>query len=231
MATDTLQKLRDTATATISTVLRQKGLRSAWLRGPRAISTGQPRIAGPAFTVRFVPAREDISTPDAMRGPGSFFAAIETMPPGCVVVCDAMGELGAGFAGDVGCARMQVRKVAGLVTDGAVRDVAGLRKLQWPVWSGGVAAPPSLHRFHCADTQTLIACGGVAVAPDDVIVADDDGAIVVPGKIAAEVAQDAWEKEQLEDWILGRVQSGEELDELYPPTEKTVARFKATLTG
>lgn len=222
-----IDRLRLSTTATIATVLRQKGIRSASLSGPRPLTPGQPRIVGPAFTVRFAPSREDLTTAQSLRGPNSFFAAIEKMPTGCVVVADGMGRLDAGIAGDIGCARMQARGVAGFVTDAAVRDSAALRAMDWAVWAGGVAAPPSPHSFHCADIQVLIGCGGVAVAPGDLIVADDDGALVVPAAMAEEIAELAYEKEQLEDWILGRIRQGEPIEGLYPPSEAAVARFKA----
>jgi regulator of RNase E activity RraA len=191
----------------------------------------QARIAGPAFTVRLVPAREDISTPDSMRGPRSLFAAIETMPEGCIVVVDAGGRGGAGFIGDIGCARMQYRKVAGLVTDGPIRDFAGISRLNWPIWACGTAAPPSLAKFHCADIQVTVACGGVTIMPGDIVVADDDGAIVIPAAMAGSIAEVGWEKDRLEEWIFQRVKAGEPLAGLYPPTDKTKERFQTEGPG
>jgi regulator of RNase E activity RraA len=197
------------------------------MRGPRPIASGQPRIAGPAFTIRFVPAREDISTPESIVGPRSPRAAIEKMPEGCVVVADAMGITDAGIFGDIVCARMQVRKVGGLVTDGAIRDLAGLVKLDWSVWANGTAAPASPAEFYCADTQVAVACGGVAVLPGDIIVADDDGAIVIPAAMAESVALAGRDKDRFEEWAFARVRAGELLAGLYPPDEKTKERFRA----
>jgi regulator of RNase E activity RraA len=226
-----LETLKHTTVATLATVLRHQGLRNVWLQGPRPIRDGQPRIVGPAFTIRFVPAREDMTTAESMRGPHSVRAAIESMPAGCIVVADAGGCMQAGAFGDITSARMRHRGVRGLVIDGAVRDLAGLRDLNWPIWASGTAAPPSLAQLHCVDFQVPIACAGVAVWPYDLIVADDDGAIVIPATVAATVAENAREKDQLEEWILERVNDGEALHGLYPSEATTLARFRADIKG
>ncbi len=114
------------SSATLTTVLLKKGLRNVWMRGTRPLQPSQPRIVGPAFTLRFVPAREDLATPQSWSSLTSTRAAIEAMPPGCVAVVDAMGVSDAGIFGDILCARMQKRGVAALVTDGVVRDAAGV---------------------------------------------------------------------------------------------------------
>jgi regulator of RNase E activity RraA len=230
IAAATLDILRLTTVATIATVLRQNGLQSVWMSGPRPITAGQPRIAGPAFTLRFTPAREDITTPQSLVGPHSLRAVLETMPAGCVVVVDAMGCVEAGVVGDIISARMQLRGVAGLVTDGAIRDWAGMKRLQWPVWVNGSAAPASPAKFHFADTEVPVGCGGVTVLPGDIVVADDDGAVVVPYSLAEVVASAARYKEHFEDWVFDRVREGELLEGLYPPNEKTKARFAAEVS-
>jgi regulator of RNase E activity RraA len=222
----TLEILRQTAVATLATVLRQNGLRSVWMSGPRPLLAGQPRIAGPAFTLRFTPAREDITTPESLVGPHSPRGVLEQIPAGCVVVVDAMGSVEAGVFGDIICARMQLRGVAGVVTDGAIRDWAGMKRLEWPIWANGSAAPASPAKFHFADTQVAVACGGTTVLPGDIIVADDDGAIVVPSAMADAVAGLAREKERFEAWVFDRVREGERLEGLYPPNEQTKARFE-----
>src|SRR6201997_2648743 len=141
---EAIATLSRVSTATITTVLLKKGLRNVWMRGTRPLRPGQPRLVGPAFTLRFVPAREDLATPESWSSPVSTRAAIEAMPPGCIAVVDAMGITDAGIFGDILCARMQVRGVAALVTDGVVRDVAGVLDTGLPVWCQGVAAPPSV---------------------------------------------------------------------------------------
>lgn len=223
----TYAMFRRTCVATITTVLRDHGLHNMWIRGSVPLRPGQPRTAGPAFTIRFVPMREDYSTPDAIVGPRSSRAAIERMPSGCIVVADAMGFPDCGVFGDIMCARMQYRGVAGLVTDGAVRDRTGILNLHWPVWAAGISAPPSNAGLYCADEQVPVACGGVAIMPGDVVVADDDGAVVVPFALAADVARTACEKELFEDWALAEIQSGAAILGTYPPNDETMTRFKA----
>ncbi len=158
------------------------------MRGTSPLRPGQPRLAGPAFTLRFVPAREDLATPASWASPISTRAAIEAMPEGAVAVADAMGVMDAGIFGDILCARMVKRGVAGLVTDGAVRDIAGVLATGLAVWCKGVAAPPSVAGLTFVGWQEPIACGGVAIFPDDLVLADGDGAVVVPAALVGERA-------------------------------------------
>jgi regulator of RNase E activity RraA len=223
--------LRGVSTATITTVLLKKGLRNVWMRGPRPIQPGEPRRVGPAFTLRFIPAREDLATPDAWSSPRSTRAAIEAMPPGCIAVAGAMGVTDAGIFGDILCARMARRGVAALVTDGVVRDIAGVRAAGLPVWSQGAAAPPSVAGLIFCGWQEPIGCGGVAIFPDDLIVADEDGAVVIPAAHAAEVAAAGAEQERLEEWILAEVANGAALPGLYPPDAATRAHYEAGRGG
>lgn len=141
LSAEAIETLKTVSTATLTTVLLKKGLRNVWIRGAVPLKPGQPRIVGPAFTLRFVPAREDLATPASWASPISTRAAIEAMPEGCVAVVDAMGVTDAGILGDILCARMQKRGVAALVTDGVVRDLAGVLDANLPVWCRGVAAP------------------------------------------------------------------------------------------
>lgn len=224
-----LAKLIAASTGTLSTVLLKRGLRNVWLRGPRPIRTGQARVAGPAFTLRFVPAREDLATPASWASPISTRAAIEDMPAGSVVVADAMGVLDAGIFGDILCARMVKRQVAALVSDGVIRDQVGVLATGLPLWCAGAAAPPSVAGLTFVGWQEPVACGGVAIFPGDLIVADDDGALVVPRAIASEVADAAIAQEQLEQWIMNEVQAGASLPGLYPPNKDNQARYEAWL--
>jgi regulator of RNase E activity RraA len=139
-----IKTLSAVTTATITTILLKKGLRNVWMRGARPLKPGQPRLVGRAFTLRFVPAREDLATPESWSSPISTRAAIEAMPAGCIAVADAMGITDAGIFGDILCARMQKKGVAALITDGVVRDVAGVLGTGLPVWCQGGAAPPSV---------------------------------------------------------------------------------------
>jgi regulator of RNase E activity RraA len=214
-------------TATLTTVLLKKGLRNVWLRGARPLRPGQARIVGPAFTLRFVPAREDLATPASWGSPISTRAAIEAMPAGAIAVVDAMGITDAGIFGDILCARMQVRGVAALVTDGVVRDLAGVLETGLPVWCKGAAAPPSVAGLTFVNWQQPIGCGGVAVFPNDMMVLDQDGVVVIPAALLDEVTKEAVEQEKLEAWIMGEVQAGTPLPGLYPPNQETKARYEA----
>ncbi|HEY3145403.1 MAG TPA: ribonuclease activity regulator RraA [Dongiaceae bacterium] len=227
--TDTalLSALRQITTATITTVLLKKGIRRAWMKGPRPLSDGQKRVAGRAFTLRFVPAREDLATPASWSSPRSTRAAIEGMPDGCIAVIDAMGVKEAGVFGDILAQRMKVRGVAGLVTDGVMRDKVGVLETGLPVWCAGAAAPASVAGLTFVGWQEPIGCGGVAIYPSDVIVADGDGAVVVPAALVEEVARLGAEQEELEAWLMEEVKQGRALPGLYPPNEETLARYAA----
>jgi regulator of RNase E activity RraA len=215
------------STATLTTVLLKKGLRNVWLRGTKPLRPGQPRVVGRAFTLRFVPAREDLATPESWSSPISTRAAIEAMPEGCVAVVDAMGITDAGIFGDILCERMQRRGVAALVTDGVIRDISGVLETRLPVWCQGVAAPPSVAGLTFVNWQEAISCGGVAVFPDDVIVVDDDGAVLIPKGLLEEIVAIAAEQERLETWIMRQVQNGATLPGLYPPNAENKARYEA----
>jgi regulator of RNase E activity RraA len=226
-----VETLSAVSTATLTTVLLKKGLRNVWMRGTRPLSPGQPRLVGRAFTLRFVPAREDLATPESWSSPRSTRGAIEAMPEGCMAVVDAMGITDAGIFGDILCARMKQRGVRALITDGAVRDVAGVRGTGLPVWCQGGAAPPSVAALTFVNWQEPIGCGGVAVFPDDVVVADDDGAVLIPAALLQEVVATAAEQERLEAWIMGEVEGGATLPGLYPPNAENKARYEAAARG
>ncbi len=224
---DTLQMLRGVSTATVTTVLLKKGLRNVWMRGTRPLRADQPRLVGPAFTMRFIPGREDLATPESWSSPRSTRVAIEAMPEGCIAVVDAMGVTDSGIFGDILCGRMRRRGVTALITDGAVRDLAGVLGTNLPVWCGGASAPPSVAALMFVNWQEPVGCGGVAVFPDDVIVADADGAVVVPRALVAEVAELGAEQERLEAWIMREVDKGASLPGLYPANAENRARYEA----
>jgi regulator of RNase E activity RraA len=220
--------LRATSTATLTTILLKKGVRRCWMRGPMPLfNADDKRIVGPAFTLRFVPAREDLATPESWSSPRSTRAAIEDMPEGCIAVVDAMGVQDAGIFGDILTARMQKRGVAALVTDGVVRDGVGVDGTGLPVWCSGVAAPASVAGLTFVGWQEPIGCGGVAVFPNDVIVVDGDGAVVIPAALVHEVAVAGVEQERLEMWIMREIEKGVPLPGLYPPNAETKARYEA----
>jgi regulator of RNase E activity RraA len=227
LAAETRDALLGVTTATLTTVLLKHGLRNVWIRGTRPLRPPQPRTVGRIFTLRFVPAREDLATPASWASPISTRAAIEAMPPGVIAVVDAMGTTDAGIFGDILCARMRHRQVAALVTDGVVRDQAGVIGTGLPVWCQGTAAPASVNGLTFVGWQQPIGCGGVAVFPNDVCVVDDDGAVVIPAALLDEVLAAAVEQERLEGWIMREVEAGHRLPGLYPPNAENLARYQA----
>lgn len=219
--------LRAVTTASLTTILLKKGIRRCWMRGPRPLFNAGERKVGRAFTLRFVPMREDLATPESWSSPRSTRAAIEDMPEGCIAVVDAMGVQDAGIFGDILSARMQKRGVAALVTDGAMRDGDGVAGTGLPVWCTGSVAPASVAGLTFVGWQEPIGCGGTAVFPNDVIVADSDGAVVIPAALVEEVALAGIEQERLELWIMREVEKGVPLPGLYPPNAETKARYEA----
>jgi regulator of RNase E activity RraA len=219
--------LESVSTATLTTVLLRKGLRNVWLRGAFPRQPEQKRLVGPAFTLRFVPAREDLATPASWASPISTRAAIEAMEEGVIAVADAGGVTDAGIFGDILCARMAKRNVGALITDGVLRDMEGVLATGLPVWCAGAAAPPSVAGLTFVSWQEPIGCGGVAIFPGDTIVADGDGAVVIPQALLAEVTELAAEQELQEAWIMGEVEKGTPLPGLYPPNDENKARYAA----
>ena len=215
-------------TATLTTVLLKKGVRFCYIAGSRPLVPGATkRIVGPAFTMRFTPTREDLATVESWSSPTSTRAAIEAMPEGCIAVADAMGSTAAGIFGDILCARMKVKGVAGIVTDGMVRDGAGVIGTGLPVFCQGTVAPASVTALNFVGWQEVIGCGGVTVMPGDIVVADQDGAVVIPAAMVDAVTEAAVEQERLEAWIMLEVGRGLALPGLYPANAETKARYAA----
>lgn len=226
-----IETLKRVSTATITTVLLKKGLRNVWMRGSRPLRQGQARLVGRAFTLRFVPAREDLATPESWSSPISTRTAIEAMPEDCIAVVDAMGVADAGIFGDILCARMAKRRVTALITDGAVRDLEGVLGTGLPVWCAGAAAPPSVAGLTFVGWGEPIGCGGVAVFPDDIVVADQDGAVLIPQALLDHVLAEGPEQERMEGWIVDEVNGGAALPGLYPMNAETKARYAASKTN
>ncbi|HEY1365096.1 MAG TPA: ribonuclease activity regulator RraA [Xanthobacteraceae bacterium] len=222
------RSLLEITTATVTTMLLKKGIRRCWMQGPMPLVAGGKRLVGPAFTLRFVPVREDLATPESWAKPISTRAAIEEMPEGCVAVADAMGVVSAGIFGDILTMRMKKRNVTALVTDGVVRDRTGVLASELPVWCAGVAAPASVNGLTFVGWQEPIACGGCAVFPGDLIVCDDDGAVVIPSNLADFVAEQGTEHERMESWIVREVERGAKLPGLYPMNEETRRRYESS---
>ena len=225
-ARETLDRLRLVSTATLTTQLFKRGLRNAFMQGVRALGRYENNLVGPAFTLRNIPSREDIDTVAVLGNPEHpQRRAIEITPPGHVLVIDCRGDARAACAGQILIARLMTRGVAGLVGDGGIRDAGPISEMPFPVFCSGPSAPLNLAQHHAVESNIPIGCGGVAVYPGDLIVGDRDGVVVVPTTLADEVAFDAAEQEELEEFLLQRVIGGSALPGTYPPNEATRAAF------
>jgi regulator of RNase E activity RraA len=224
----TLALLNTVSTSTLTTLLYKRGFRNVFIQGARPLKTGQ-RLAGPAYTLRYIPSREDLDGVEAFRDPRHpQRVAIEEIPPGAVLVMDCRGDTSVASAGSILATRLQVRGAAGIVTDGGLRDAAGIAKLDMPAWCSGASAPTNLIRHHALDLNAPIGCGGVPVYPCDIMVGDDDGVVCIPAHLADEVARDAVEMERFEEFVLEEVARGASIIGLYPPTaEETRTRYEA----
>ena len=223
-----LAALQRVSTATLTTALFKRGLRNTFMRGVRPLARYPHNLVGPAFTLRNIPAREDIDRVEGYANPDHpQRKAVETVPPGRVLVVDCRGEAHAASLGEILMTRLAVRGVAGMVSDGGIRDAGPIAALAIPVFCAGPAAPLSIVAHHAIEPQVPIGCGGVAVYPGDLIVGDADGVVVLPAHLAEDIAAEADAQEQMEAWILRRVQDGARLPGTYPPDEATRAAYAA----
>jgi len=231
LAADTIEKLKRASTATVTMQLLKRGFRHGAIKGARPLDPRHARCVGPAFTLRFIPMREDLAAPPK---PGKLLPhrmAVESAPAGSVLVIDSGGADNCGTLGDILVARLKTRGVVGVVSDGPMRDLAGIVSVGLPVLCAGAAAPASMNQVIPIDTGIPVGCGGVAVFPGDVIATDADGAVAIPRHIADEVARDAFEQERVEKFVLREVKRGRSIDGLYPPGEQALADYKAWLAA
>jgi regulator of RNase E activity RraA len=222
------EALKKVSTATLTTVLFKRGLRNVFVQNVFLLNPKAPRMVGEAYTLRYIPAREDLDLLGAFEGRGHpQREAIEGCPPGQVLVMDARRDASAATGGDILMTRLMVRGVAGVVTDGGLRDSPTIEKLAWPAYCGARSAPLNLVRHHALESQVPIGCGGVAVYPGDVVVGDAEGVVVIPASMAEEVAKEAEAQTEFEDWVEARVKEGRSIFGLYPPDAETKAEFEA----
>ncbi|HEY1982241.1 MAG TPA: ribonuclease activity regulator RraA [Xanthobacteraceae bacterium] len=225
---ETKAYLLTTSTATITTQLYRRGLRNTFLQGVRPLGRYAMNMVGPAFTLRYIPAREDLDSHNAKRDPNAVQReVIEAVPPGHVLVMDCRNDTRAASAGDIYATRLKVRGVAGIVSDGGIRDSATIAAMDIPVFCANPSAPTNRIVHHAADYDLPIACASVAIYPGDIIVGDADGVAVIPQDIVDDVAKDSAEQERLEAYIMGRVAAGEKLPGLYPINERTRSEYAA----
>jgi regulator of RNase E activity RraA len=227
VSTETLQHLKRAGTATLTTQLFKRGLRNVFIQGIRRMSAVKENMVGEAFTLRYIPAREDLDLISAFDNPEHpQRKAVETVPPGQVLVMDCRRETRAASGGNILLTRLKVRGAAGIVTDGCLRDSEAIGMMDFPVYGAGGSAPLNLVCHHAVDINLPIACGGVAVFPGDVLVGDGEGVVVIPAHLAEEVARDAHEQETLEEFVLGEITGGRALPGTYPPNADTLARYR-----
>jgi regulator of RNase E activity RraA len=225
---DDLRKLlQQTSTATVATLLFQRGLRNQSIQGAQRISRAPLQLLGPAFTIRCIPSREDIDVPSSFRDPNHpQRLSIEQIPAGSVLVMDCRGDRRSAAAGDILMKRLEVRGCAGVVTDGALRDCDAIADINMAVFCGGRSALSSLTRHHAVDFEVPIACGDAPVYPGDVVLGDGDGVIIIPREIVADIARGAAEKDRLEIFLHEQVAGGAALPGTYPPDEAMLSRYQ-----
>lgn len=228
LAPDTLQTLRKVSTDTITgTLMKIAGMRTRAVRNVRPIDPRRCSFVGPAYTVRYVPIREDHTDRASLVSPGNpLVGKLDAIPAGSVVVMDMGGDETSGAIGDVIVARLIALGVAGVVVDGGMRDGGAIAAMTLPVWCRAAAPPPSPRSLMAVGVQEVIGCGGVMVEPGDVVVADGNGVAVIPRHLADEVAHKGAEQEEIEIWIRAQIEKGAPLKGLYPPTDEVWARYR-----
>ena len=223
----TRERLLRASTATISTILLRHGLRNQYVQGAHLLGTGKRRMVGPAFTLRYIPAREDLDHLSVFEGTlHPQRKAVETCPPGAVLVMDSRKDARAASAGGILVTRLQARGVAGVVTDGGFRDSAEIATLDIPAFHSRPSAPTNLTLNQAIDINVPIGCGDAPVFPGDVVVGDNDGVIILPAALADEIAEEAVGMTAYEDFVTERVREGHTIIGLYPATnEKNLELF------
>lgn len=221
-----LDRARRTSTATVTTRLFARGIRNTGIEGVRPVTPGV-RMAGWAYTLRYVPSREDLDTLEVFQDPAHPQRfAVEHAPVDSVLVMDARGDMRAGTIGAILVTRLKVRGVAGVVSDGAFRDVRGIAATHFPAFARGGHPATNLTRHRAVDVDVPVGCGGVLVEPGDLVIGDDDGVVVVPRHLAEEVVQEAVEQDRLERFLMGLVADGRALPGTYPPNAETRAEYE-----
>ncbi|HEY8876385.1 MAG TPA: ribonuclease activity regulator RraA [Roseateles sp.] len=224
MNPDTRQKLMGVSTATLCTALFKRGLRHQFIQGVLPLNPGLPNMVGPAYTLRYIPAREDLNDISVFKDRAHpQRKAVEECPEGAVLVIDSRKDARAASAGGILVARLMVRGVAGVVTDGGLRDSPDIAKYTMPAYHSRPSAPTNLTLHQAIAINEPIGCGDAPVFPGDVVVGDAEGVIVIPAHLADEIANEAVEMTVFEDYVQDRVMGGRSVLGLYPPTDADVA--------
>jgi regulator of RNase E activity RraA len=217
----TQERLMQVSTATLCTALFKRGLRHQFIQDVRPLQQGLPNMVGPAYTLRYIPAREDLN-------PISVFQdrahpqrkAVEECPPGAVLVIDSRKDARAASAGSILVTRLMKRGVAGVVTDGGFRDSPEIARLPFPAYHQRPSAPTNLTLHQALDINVPIGCGDAPVWPGDVVVGDSEGVVVIPAAMADDVAVEALEMTVFEDFVTEKVLEGRSILGLYPATDE-----------
>jgi len=219
----TIDALKSVSIATLTTALFKRGFRNVFLQGPQPINPAAPRMVGPAYTLRYIPSREDIDELRAFEDRAHpQRKGVEECPPGAVMVIDSRGDPRAASAGGILLTRLMRRGCAGVVTDGGFRDTPEIARMPFPAYHQRPSAPTNLIRHHAADLNVPIACGDVAIYPGDIMVGDGEGVVCIPAHLAEEVAQETVEQTVYEDFVQAEVDRGEGLFGLYPMLDPVV---------
>ena len=225
---DIRAKLMTISTATLTTALFKRGYRNTFIAGIGIINPAAPRMVGPAYTLRYIPAREDLDHIKVFEDRAHpQRKAVEECPPGHVLVIDSRKDSSAASAGGILVTRLYKRGVAGVVTDGGFRDTPDIAKLDFPTYHAAPSAPTNLIRHHATDINVPIGCGDVPVFPGDIVVGDGEGVVVIPLAIAREVAEEAFEQTVFEDFVYEKVVEGSSIFGIYPPSGDALREFDA----
>jgi regulator of RNase E activity RraA len=221
LSTTTRDKLKTVSTATICTALFKRGLRNQYIQDVRPLNPAAGPMVGEAFTLRYIPAREDLNPITVFQDRSHpQRKAVEECPPGAVFVIDSRKDPRAASAGSILVTRLMKRGVAGVVTDGGFRDSPEIATMEMPTYHNRPAAPTNLTVHQALDINVPIACGDAPVWPGDVIVGDAEGVVVIPAHLADEIAEEAFEMTAFEDFVTQEVQKGRSILGLYPPTDE-----------
>ena len=221
MNPETRQQLMGVSTATLCTALFKRGLRHQFIQDVRPLNTSLPNMVGEAFTLRYIPAREDLNPIGVFQDRAHpQRKAVEECPAGAVFVIDSRKDARAASAGAILVSRLMKRGVAGVVTDGGFRDSPEIARLPFPAYHQRPSAPTNLTVHQALDIDVPIGCGDAPVFPGDVVVGDAEGVVVIPAHLADEVAAEAVEMTVFEDFVTEKVMEGRSILGLYPPTDE-----------
>ena len=229
LSDETRAKLMSVSTATLATALFKRGFRNQMIQDVGPVGLRHGNMVGPAFTLRYIPAREDLNRLDVFRNPTHpQRAGVEACPPGAVMVIDSRKDPRAASAGSILVTRLMARGCAGIVTDGGFRDSPEIAALDIPAYHSRPSAPTNLTLHQAIDLDVPIGCGDAPVWPGDIVVGDGEGVIVLPAHLASELAEEAFEMTAYEDFVAEQVRGGRSIIGLYPATdERAIAEFQA----